>query len=116
MYLTAEAIFGTLRAIAALARGTEILFEYNASKELLDEETQEILAAVMAAVAARGEPMRSFFEPARLAEQVRKLGFAEVSDFGPDEAIACYFAGHPDHLRPSVFNHCMRAKVGRRPD
>ena len=116
MYLTPEAIFGTLRAIAALARGTEILFEYNASKELLDEETQEILAAVMAAVAARGEPMRSFFEPARLAAQVRELGFTEVSDFGPDEALGRYFSGRPDVLLPPVFNHCMRAQVGPRPD
>jgi O-methyltransferase involved in polyketide biosynthesis len=116
MYLTPEAIFGTLRAIAALVRGTEIVFEYNAPKELLDEDTQKIRAAVMAVAAARGEPMRSFFQPARLAEQVRKLGFAEVSDFGPDEAIACYFAGHADHLRPSAFNRCMRAQVGPRPD
>lgn len=116
MYLTPEAIFGTLRGMAALARGTEILFEYNASKELLDDETQKILAAIMAAVAARGEPMRSFFEPARLAAQVRELGFAEVSDFGPDEALGHYFPGRPGDLRPSVFNHCMRAKVGRRPD
>jgi methyltransferase (TIGR00027 family) len=114
MYLTPEAIFGTLRAIAALARGTEIIFEYNAPHELLDEETQKILAAVMAATAARGEPMRSFFEPLRLAEQVRELGFAGVSDFGPDEALGCYFPGRSDDLRPPVFNHCMRAQVGLR--
>jgi methyltransferase (TIGR00027 family) len=114
MYLTPEAIFGTLRAIAALARGTEIVFEYNASKEVLDEETQNILGVVMAVAAARGEPMRSFFEPARLAKKVRELGFAEAADFGPDEALACYFAGHADNLRPPVFNHCMRAQVGRR--
>src|SRR5262249_54398956 len=68
MYLTPQAIFGTLRAIAAVASGTEIIFEYNVPKRLLDEGTQKILAAVMAATAARGEPMRSFFEPPRLAE------------------------------------------------
>jgi methyltransferase (TIGR00027 family) len=114
MYLTPEAIFGTLRAIAALARGTEIIFEYNASKELLDEETQKILAAVMAATAARGEPMRSFFDPLRLAVQVRELGFAGVSDFGPDEALRRYFPGRLADLRPPAFNHCMRAQVGPR--
>jgi methyltransferase (TIGR00027 family) len=114
MYLTPEAIFATLRAIAGLARGTEIIFEYNAANELLDEETQKILAAVMAATAARGEPMRSFFEPPRLAQQVRELGFAGVSDFGPEEALGCYFPGRSDDLRPPVFNHCMRAQVGRR--
>jgi len=114
MYLTPQAIFGTLRAIAALARGTEIIFEYNVPKELLDEGTQKILAAVMAATAARGEPMRTFFEPSRLAEEVGKLGFTEVSDFGPDEALGCYFPDRTDELWPYVFDHCMRAQVGPR--
>jgi methyltransferase (TIGR00027 family) len=81
MYLTLDAIFSTLRAIAALAAGTEIIFEYNVPKELVDEKTQRILAVVMAAAAARGEPLRSFFEPTQLAKQVRKLGFAEVFGF-----------------------------------
>ena len=113
-YLPANAIFSTLRTVAALAPGTEIIFEYHVPKELVDEETQKILAAVMAAGAARGEPLQSFFEPAQLAEQVRKLGFAEVSDFGPDEATPLSFAGRTDSLRPSVLNRYMRARVGPR--
>jgi methyltransferase (TIGR00027 family) len=63
MYLTQDAIFSTLRTIAALAPGTEIIFEYNVSKELVDGKTRKILAVVMAAGAARGEPLRSFFVP-----------------------------------------------------
>jgi methyltransferase (TIGR00027 family) len=113
MYLTSDAIFSTLRTIAALARGTEIVFEYAVPKELVDEETQKILAVMMAAGAARGEPLRSFFDPVRLAEQVRELGFAEVSDFGSKEARVRYFAGRTDGLQPSVLNHYMRALVGR---
>jgi hypothetical protein len=69
------------RAVAALAPGTEIIFEYNVPKALVDEETQKILAAAMTATQARGETQGSFFEPAKLAERVRKIGFAEVSDF-----------------------------------
>src|SRR5262249_14380621 len=84
-FLKADAIFSTLRTVAALAPGTEIIFEYLVPKELLDEENQRFLARTMAVTVARGEPLLSFFEPARLAEEVRKLGFAEVSDFGPDE-------------------------------
>ena len=113
MYLTSDAIFGTLRAIAALKPGTEIVFEYNLLKELLDERGQRIHAALTAFAAARGEPHKSFFEPANLAEQVRKLGFAEVSDVGPGEAESRYFAGSSDDLRPLVFVHLMRAQVGR---
>jgi hypothetical protein len=64
----------------------------------------------------RGEPFKSFFEPNQLAEQVRQLGFAEVSDFGPDEAAARYFAGRTDGLRPLASEHLMRARVGVRSD
>jgi methyltransferase (TIGR00027 family) len=112
VYLTTEARFGTLRSVAALAPDTEIIFEYVVPKELVDEETQKILGVWMAAGAARGEPMQSFFESAKLAEQLRKLGFAEVSDLGPDEVKARYFTRRADSLQPSVLNHYMRARVG----
>jgi O-methyltransferase involved in polyketide biosynthesis len=114
MYLTPDAIFNTLRSVAALAPGTEIIFQYLVPKELLDEESQRILAVVMAETAARGEPHQSFFEPAKLAEQVQKLGFAEVSDLGPEEVGVRYFAGRTDGLRASPSNHFMSARVGPR--
>jgi methyltransferase (TIGR00027 family) len=114
MYLSTDAIFGTLGAVATLAPGTEIIFEYNVPKDLVDEETQMMLAAAMTAAQARGEPQGTFFEPGKLAEQVRKIGFAEVSDFGPDEARARYFKNRTDGLRPSPLNHYMRARVGPR--
>jgi methyltransferase (TIGR00027 family) len=114
MYLSTDAIFGTLRAVTALAPGTAIIFEYNVPKDLVDGETQKILAVAMAAAQARGEPQGTSFEPAKLAEQVRKIGFAEISDFGPDEAAARYFNDRTDGLRPSAANHYMRARVGTR--
>jgi methyltransferase (TIGR00027 family) len=114
MYLSTETIFGTLRAVAALAPGTEIIFEYNVPKNLVDEETQKILAVSMTAAQARGEPQGTSFEPAEPAEQVRKIGFAEVSDFGPDDARARYLKDRADSLRPSSFSHYMRARVGPR--
>jgi methyltransferase (TIGR00027 family) len=110
MFLTPGAIFSTLRTVAALAPGTEIIFEYLLPKELVDEENQRILARTIAVTATRREPVRSFFEPAQLSEQVRKLGFAEVSDFGPEEAEARYFAGRTDGLRTPAFDHYMRAR------
>jgi methyltransferase (TIGR00027 family) len=61
MYLSTDAIFGTLRVVAGLAPGTEIIFEYNVPKDLVDEETQKILAAAMTAAQARGEPQQTFF-------------------------------------------------------
>lgn len=111
-YLTYDAIFSTLRTIAALAPRTEIIFQYTVPQELLDESAQQLLAAVMASTATRGEPFKSFFQPKQLAEQVRRLAFAEVSDLGPEEAEARYFTGRTDGLRPLASEHFMHARLG----
>jgi methyltransferase (TIGR00027 family) len=110
-YLTYDAIFSTLRMVAALAPKTEIIFQYTVPKELLDEGAQQLLAAVMASTATRGEPFKSFFEPKDMAEQVRRLGFVEVSDLGPEEAEARYFTGRTDGLRPLASEHFMHARL-----
>jgi O-methyltransferase involved in polyketide biosynthesis len=73
-----------------------------------------MLAVATAATRARGEPQGTSFETAKLAEQVTKIGFTEVTVFGPDEVRARYFSGRTDSLRPSPLNHYMRALVGPR--
>jgi methyltransferase (TIGR00027 family) len=109
-YLTPDAIFDTLRTVASMAHGTEIIFTYLLPPALLDDEYRQILELFGNAATARGEPLRTFFEPAKLAEQVRELGFAEVWDFGPEEANALYFAGRTDGLCARA-DHYMGARV-----
>ena len=60
---------------------------------------------------SRGEPYLTFFEPAKLAEQVRDAGFAEVWDLGPEEANARYLANRADGLRMTADHHFMGARV-----
>jgi O-methyltransferase involved in polyketide biosynthesis len=57
------------------------------------------LDAVSRRVARAGEPFRTFFEPAALAERLRGIGFASVEDLGADEINARYFKNRPDKLR-----------------
>ena len=109
-YLTRDAIFDTLRAVASMAPGTEIIFDYPPPAELLDDEGRQLLELMTKANAARGEPFLTFFEPAPLAELVRKLGFAEVWDLGAEEANARYFANRSDGLRLFA-GHFMGARV-----
>ncbi len=113
-YLTEEAIFATLREIATLARGSEVVFEYALSESLLDEETRTMLTSMKVSSAARGEPWLSFFEPATLTKRVQALGFSQIEDFGPEEANARYFTGRRDGLRLRVPStaHLMKARVG----
>jgi methyltransferase (TIGR00027 family) len=109
-YLTHDAIFYTLRAVASMARGTDIIFDYPPPAELLDGEGRQLLEITTKAVAAQGEPFLTFFEPAALAEQVRELGFAEVWDLGAEELNARYFANRYDGLR-MLLGHFMAARV-----
>jgi methyltransferase (TIGR00027 family) len=111
-YLTEEATFKTLREVASMAPGSEIVFGYGVKEELLDEESRQMRAAVKAGVAAQGEPIISLFEPTSLAARVKELGFAQVWNFGPEEANARYFAGRADGLRVATLNHLMKARVG----
>src|SRR5262249_37536829 len=57
------AVSETLRDVASLAFGREIVFEYFLPEALLDDENRRRLAAIKAAGAARGEPYLSLFEP-----------------------------------------------------
>jgi methyltransferase (TIGR00027 family) len=117
-YLTDDAIFKTLRTVASMATGTEIIFDYALPLSLLGDEARQAISAIMSEAASRAEPLISFFEPQNLAARLRELGFAEVWDFdlGSKKATAPYFAGRSDELRlptSGVF-HLMGARVGPR--
>ncbi len=73
----------TLRDIASLAAGTEVIFQYEVLDSLLDAEGQRLTATLKAMGVARGEPWLSFFDPTSLRARVRELGFAAVWDVGP---------------------------------
>jgi methyltransferase (TIGR00027 family) len=111
-FLTEVAVFETLRYVASLAPGSEIVFEYGIVDSLLDGENRQLVAVLKALVAARGEPVLSLFEPVTLAARVKELGFAQVWDFGPKEATVRYFAGRTDGLRTPPHLHLMKARVG----
>ncbi len=112
VYLTEDAILSTLRDVASLAAGTEIIFQYEELESQLDAESQRIVAVTKTFVAARGEPWLSFFDPASLRARVQEVGFAEVGDFRPEDANTRYFAGRRDGLRAFPSSHLMKAQVG----
>jgi len=112
MYLTDAAVFETLRYVASLAPGSEIVFQYVLPEPLLNDEGRQLLATIQANVAARGEPFVTLFEPTTLAARVQELGFTQVWDFGPEEADARYFAGRTDGLHTPPHTHLMKARVG----
>src|SRR5262249_51954829 len=111
VYLTPQAIFDTLRTVASMDPGTQIIFQYFLPAALLDDESRQIQELFVKLSSARGEPYLTFFEPAKLAEQLRELGFSEVWDLAPEEANARYFLNRTDGLRIDAEHHFMGARV-----
>jgi methyltransferase (TIGR00027 family) len=87
-YLTEEAVFKTLRYVASLAAGTEIVFQYFVPEALWYDEDRPMLTLWKTRRNAQGEPVEpvlSLFEPTILATRVLELGFTRVWDVGPSK-------------------------------
>ena len=110
-YLTRDAVLETLRAVARLAPGSAIVFDYGESPDMLNSEQRAAFDIVAQRVAELGEPWRSFFDPAVLAQDLRDIGFASIEDLGPAEILARYFAQRSDGFIPGAMGHLMLAVV-----
>ena len=111
-YLTGEAIFSTLRSIAAYAKPTsEIVFDYMIPKELLDPLNMQMMKKVERSVARRGEPLVSRFDPLTLPHEVCDLGFELVEHLSPTEQQKRYFADRNDDLVPASFYYFIHFRL-----
>jgi methyltransferase (TIGR00027 family) len=111
VYLTRDAAMGTLKFVASLPPGSEIVFDYAIPPSALTETDRNFVEDVTRQVAARGEPWLTYYDPPSLASDLRAVGFTRVDDLGPDEIHARSFKGRTDNLR---LNGIARlAKAGR---
>ncbi|MER5639818.1 class I SAM-dependent methyltransferase [Kitasatospora sp. NPDC002227] len=110
-YLTREAVLGTLRLIAALPGGAQVVFDYAEPVEALSPEYRARREAAAARVAAIGEPWLTHFGVAELAGELAALGFAETEDLGPGELAVRYF-GLPPGTASGAGGHVIRAVSG----
>jgi O-methyltransferase involved in polyketide biosynthesis len=60
-----------------------------------EQQGQAAHEALSARVASAGEPFRSAFDPARLAAQLRSLGFRTVEDVPGGDLVARYLGRAP---------------------
>jgi methyltransferase (TIGR00027 family) len=105
-YLAKAAVSDTLRFVASLPPGTEIVCDYAVDPSALNWVQRAALRALADRVAAAGEPFRSYFVPAELRETLGRLGFDGVEDNGAAELNSRYFAGRADGL-------VVRGGIGR---
>ena len=111
VYLTREAVLGTLKALRSLAPGSEVVFSYLISSELMNERAQAAVSAIAARAAGSGEPWLTHFDPAELSGALTDLGFVQIEDFGGEQAVERYFRDRSDGLHPGGSGHLMRARV-----
>jgi methyltransferase (TIGR00027 family) len=107
-YLTAEAVWSTLRYIAGLPNGAHVVFDYSDPPDSLTPEMRALHDRRAARVAELGEPWVNYFESDKLQARLRDLGFRTVEDLGPPQIAARYFPNRAA-AGPEKGGHILRA-------
>jgi len=110
-YLERPAIDATFGYIASLPKQTAVAFDYSVPPESMSWTSRLIFNAMASRVAAIGEPWKTFFDPADLIADLRRLGFTSAEDFGAEALNRRYFAGRTDKLKIGGMGHMAMASV-----
>jgi methyltransferase (TIGR00027 family) len=112
MYLTEDAVMATFGFVASTPAGGGVAFDYAVPRSSLNWVGRLALDALSHRVAAAGEPFRTFFDPAALAERLRRIGFSRVEDLDAGEINGRYFKDRADQLGVTgSVGHLMSAEV-----
>ncbi|MGP0088912.1 MAG: class I SAM-dependent methyltransferase [Xanthobacteraceae bacterium] len=90
VYLTREAVDAVFRLVAAFPASSEIVFTFSTSESSLTNLAER--------ASTLGEPWRTHLEPQALVDDLRALGFSEISFLSLKEAERLYFQGRSDGL------------------
>jgi methyltransferase (TIGR00027 family) len=107
-YLTAEAVESTLRFVARIRGGADIVFDYANPPHTVDSAGHRAFHERMAAnVAAKGEAFRSYFDTAEMRRLLLSMGFAGVEDVGPRDIAQKFTPNAPSP--PENGGHILHA-------
>lgn len=112
VYLDEAAIDETLRFIAGCAPGSSVVFDYVLSPAVLKPMEQLAVDLMAKRIAEGGEPWKSQFEPAKLADKLHSLGFATATTLDPEDLNARYLSDREDGMRVGAVSRLMHARVG----
>jgi methyltransferase (TIGR00027 family) len=96
VYLTKEAILSTLRYVASLPGGADIVFDYSNPTGSLSGDDAAAREAITTRVASMGEDFRSHFDTDELCAELGALGFRTIRDLGPPELAKRFLADSND--------------------
>ena len=98
-YLTHAAFTATLSFIAKMPAGSGVVFDFAIDRKLLNFGQRIALDVLANRVAAAGEPFQLFFDPAKLQEELKGLGFRRTEFLDREQLNARYFNDRTDGLR-----------------
>ncbi len=108
-YLTEDAVFGTLAALAGFGGGVEVVFDYaNPPPASEAPAARDHHAELAARVAESGEPFRCYLETAALHERERALGYLEIEDLDRAALVDRFLPSAPVKPRPGPGGHVVR--------
>ncbi len=97
-YLTREACMSTLSLIATMPAGSGVVFDFAVDPALLNPGQRQALDALSERVARYGEPFQLFFDPGKLKDELRRMGFCRTEFLQGKEINARYFKDREDGL------------------
>lgn len=111
-YLTHTACMTTLSVIARMPAGSGVVFDFAIDPALLNPGQRQALDALSKRVAAAGEPFQLFFDPEKLQDELKTLGFQRTEFLQGKELNARYFKHRSDGLQVrGGLGHLMAAWV-----
>ncbi|GAA0361278.1 class I SAM-dependent methyltransferase [Actinoallomurus spadix] len=111
MYLTREAIAGTLTEIGRCAPGTEIVIESMLPPELQDAAGRAYAEGVSSVAAEHGEPWLSHFGPEDLSALLERHGFGLIRHARTSDAVDPGLWERTDAVRPVGLSLLTHATV-----
>jgi methyltransferase (TIGR00027 family) len=111
-YLTREAVFDTLRDVAAIApAGSSIIFDYLDAEAFSPERAARRIHLMQTIGRQVGELMQTGFDPQTFAADLQRVGLRLEEDLSPAEIDVRYFQGRTDEYRAFEHVHFARAVV-----
>jgi methyltransferase (TIGR00027 family) len=100
-YLTLAGFRATLETIAQMPEGSGVVFDYAVPRAMLDSKGQTAFDRLAERVATAGEPLRLFFTPQEMDEELRRAGFGRFEQVDFSDLNERYFKDRADGLKIS---------------
>jgi methyltransferase (TIGR00027 family) len=97
-YLTRDACMTTLSFVAEMPAGSGVVFDFAVDPALLNPGQRQALDALSERVARYGEPFQLFFDPGKLQDELKGMGFHRTEFLQGKELNARYFKDREDGL------------------